>query len=307
MTLAIVGAGIAGLACAARLAEAGHAVRLFEQEPRPGGRMATDLGAQYFTVRDPAFAEQVRRWEDAGLAAAWPEGPAGAMVGVPEMTSLTQAMAAGHDLRCGFMVKRLVRGPGGGWWLEAEREREGPFDAVILAVPAANAATLLALHDLDLARVAATVRSLPCWSAELCFTLPLEGLPPVLRDRGAIAWAARNASKPGRPRSECWTIHADPEWSRLNLEADPEAAGAEMAALFAEAIGRPLPPLQVLKAHRWRFARPVGHPGRPLWNGALRLGACGDWCIGARIEDAWRAGRALASEVSLALISASAK
>ncbi|MBJ7444199.1 MAG: NAD(P)-binding protein, partial [Sphingobium sp.] len=39
MTLAIIGAGMAGLACADRLAEDGVAVRLFDKGRGPGGRM----------------------------------------------------------------------------------------------------------------------------------------------------------------------------------------------------------------------------------------------------------------------------
>ena len=62
--IAVIGAGIAGLACARTLAQAGHVVTVFEKSWRPGGRMATraspfggfDHGAQYFTVRDDRFA-----------------------------------------------------------------------------------------------------------------------------------------------------------------------------------------------------------------------------------------------------------
>ena len=61
---AVVGAGMAGVACARTLVQAGHRVSVFEREAVPGGRMASeptpfgrfDSGAQYFTVRDPRFA-----------------------------------------------------------------------------------------------------------------------------------------------------------------------------------------------------------------------------------------------------------
>ena len=60
---AIVGAGMAGVACARTLMQAGHEVTVFERDAQPGGRMAThassfggfDAGAQYFTVRDKRF------------------------------------------------------------------------------------------------------------------------------------------------------------------------------------------------------------------------------------------------------------
>ena len=54
--IAVVGAGIAGLACAYELQKAGHEVEVFEKEPRVGGRMSTtfkdnypfDIGANHF-------------------------------------------------------------------------------------------------------------------------------------------------------------------------------------------------------------------------------------------------------------------
>jgi len=65
---AVIGAGIAGVACARTLLQAGHEVTVFEREAGPGGRMASestpfgsfDSGAQYFTVRDPRFEQALR-------------------------------------------------------------------------------------------------------------------------------------------------------------------------------------------------------------------------------------------------------
>lgn len=61
--IAVIGAGIAGIACARTLQQAGHHVTVFDKNETVGGRMATtdtpfgtfDYGAQYFTVRDPRF------------------------------------------------------------------------------------------------------------------------------------------------------------------------------------------------------------------------------------------------------------
>ena len=62
--VAVIGAGIAGLACAATLARAGIGVTLFEKSRRPGGRVATrrveglsfNHGAQFATAHGPDFA-----------------------------------------------------------------------------------------------------------------------------------------------------------------------------------------------------------------------------------------------------------
>ena len=57
MQVAIIGAGMAGLTCASRLAEAGHDVAVFDKGRGPGGRMAIWKDARppapRFCCRDP--------------------------------------------------------------------------------------------------------------------------------------------------------------------------------------------------------------------------------------------------------------
>ena len=113
MHVAVVGAGMAGVAAARTLLQAGHRVTLIEKSRGFGGRMATrrtefggfDHGAQYFTVRDKRFETALRsnatsvvrpwsastvrvldefghvlasapgRWALAGLATDWADAP----------------------------------------------------------------------------------------------------------------------------------------------------------------------------------------------------------------------------------------
>ncbi|WP_035656905.1 FAD-dependent oxidoreductase, partial [Bradyrhizobium sp. STM 3809] len=92
--IAIVGAGMTGLACARRLAAAGQAVVLFDKGRAPGGRLATrraesfqfDHGAQYVTARDSGFAAALADLVAGGAAAPWETGAAGAFVGTPGMS-----------------------------------------------------------------------------------------------------------------------------------------------------------------------------------------------------------------------------
>lgn len=305
MRIGIVGAGIAGLACAERLVGLGADVRLFDKGRRAGGRMtslhleqgAWDLGAQYFTVRHPAFAQWLTAYEAEGRIAPWVSGPPGAMVAVPGMGTLVEAVAAGLDVTFGTTVERTWP-DGSGWWIAASHMEFGPFDALVLAVPAEQSAPLLALQKLDLARQALAARSRPCWSVAASFAQPLAGVGDYLRTPGAIAWAARNSSKPGRPAGECWVLQACPEWSRRHLEQSPEAVAKALLGEFAGLAGFDLPSPTFLKAHRWRFAMATGVRGDALWDPALAIGACGDWCSGARVEDAWLSGIDLAGRIA---------
>ena len=78
-SVVVVGAGIAGVACATELARAGVPVQVRERGPVRGGRMASkrfdgrpaDIGAAYFTVTDPDFAALVEQWRAAGLVREW--------------------------------------------------------------------------------------------------------------------------------------------------------------------------------------------------------------------------------------------
>lgn len=81
--IAIIGAGMAGLACARRLHTAGVAAELFDKASRAGGRMASrwlglmggttllDHGAQYFTARAPDFHALCTEALIAGVIAPW--------------------------------------------------------------------------------------------------------------------------------------------------------------------------------------------------------------------------------------------
>ena len=309
MRVGVVGAGIAGLACADALAEAGHATTLFDKGRGPGGRMSTrraegyafDHGAQYMTARDPGFVRQVEAWERAGVAARWPAAGPDAWVGTPGMSAPVRAMAERHDVRWNVRVEPLRREPDG-WTLDGVDAPE-PFDAVVVAVPAEQAAPLLAPHHPAFASLAASSRTLPCWTVMAAFDTPLPA-PDVVRDAGPIGWAARDGAKPGRSGAETWVVQAAPGWSAEHLELPPEEVAPLLLDLFAHAVGVALPRPAHRSAHRWRYARaqaPADAPGA-LWDADARLGACGDWLLGPRVEAAWLSGRRLAAMVAAARV-----
>ena len=70
--IAIIGAGISGLACATEWVKCGFEVSVFDKSKGVGGRMShrhfqewgADHGAQYFTVKDERFAEEVKKWQE---------------------------------------------------------------------------------------------------------------------------------------------------------------------------------------------------------------------------------------------------
>ncbi len=309
MKIAIVGAGLAGLACAGRLAASGHRIELFDKGRGPGGRMSTrrvttamgdasfDHGAQYFTVRDPAFRAQVDRWHRDGLVAPWPEAGTDCWVGTPAMNTPVKQLAQAAPVRWTVRADRLTGGPGD-WTLQGDGLHDGPFEAVLLAVPAENATTLLDTAAPALAALAAATPAQPCWTVMAAFTSRVAAADDVLREAGPIGWAARNSAKPGRSGPEAWVIQAGPDWSRDHLEQTPDEIVAALLAAFSARIGAALPPVLTASAHRWRYAR-SGNAGLGMvWDRALRIGLCGDWLLGPRVECAWVSGDRLGEAVA---------
>jgi predicted NAD/FAD-dependent oxidoreductase len=305
----VIGAGMAGLACATQLARSGASVTVLDKGRGPGGRMAArrveiagetvsfDHGAQYFTVRDPAFRAVVAEWEAAGVAARWPAAGEEAWVGVPGMNAPVRAMASALDVRWGVRAEQLAR-EGEGWRIAAG-EQSFAAAQVMVAVPAEQAAVLLAEVAPDLAALAAGVQSAPCWAAMAGFAAPLPFAADTFRSvTGPISWAARNSAKPGRAGAEAWVIHASAQRSRELLDRPKDEVAQTLLGDFFGAAGcAPVAPVH-RDAHRWLYALPQALTGESArFDAARGIGIAGDWLHGARVESAFLSGRALAALV----------
>lgn len=304
MNVAIVGAGIAGLACAELLARGGHEVQLFDKGRGPGGRLSTrrvqtplgeatfDHGAPYLVPRDQEFAAQLHAWQQVGIVEPWPRDQPLGWVGVPTMSTIIKHMAVDRDVKFETLVKGLIKSPEG-WRLYSDGASPGLFDAVIVAVPAEQAITLLGVHDFQTAKAAVRANSAPCWTAMFAFWGPISS-KLFVRDIGNIGWAVRNSSKPGRADVETWVVQADADWSQSNLEEDPGWIASCLLEELSRALGHLLPEPVYRAAHRWRYAMNAGAGLGAVWRPSLGLGTCGDWLLGPRAEDAWLSGRRLA-------------
>lgn len=309
--IAIIGAGMAGLACARAITAAGRKVQVFDKGRGPGGRMAArrveiggesvrfDHGAQYFTARDPDFRDAVAAWEAQGAVARWnaasrsDEDPA--FVGTPGMNGPIKAMAESvGGVVWNTRIEHLAR-EGEHWHLSAG-EASFIANTVLVAVPAEQARDLLQEAAPDLAAIAARVISEPCWAVMAAFEAPLPLEADALRDPAArISWAARNSSKPHRTGAETWVLHASPKRSRevIDLPKD-DVAELLLADFFAQAGIDPVEPVHIA-AHRWLYAQPASLKGEPArYDEAAQIGIAGDYLHSPRVEGAWLSGAALA-------------
>jgi renalase len=346
----VVGAGLSGLAAARTLADHGHEVVVLDKGRAPGGRSSTrseagkrsfDHGAQFFTARGDWLTSRLPAWEEAGVVGRWaprvatslpqagaassPDGPRDGetwWVGTPGMGSVGAHLARGLDVRTASTVTSVIRQPGA--WLVAGSAASGArgdpatafehvADALVLAVPAPQCGAILgeALATSELGRQAAAAVLEPCWAAMIALSVAGEPSIDLMTSRSEpLAWAAREASKPGRrveADEDLWTLHASSEWSRAHLEDDSTDVASFLAAALLDRLaeverreGRDRPRARVThaSAHRWRFARPAMSQHRGcLYDDGLALALCGDWLESARIEGALTSGVAAAARL----------
>ena len=317
--IAIIGAGLSGLTAAHALSGSAK-VKLFDKSRGVGGRMSTryageyefDHGAQYFTARDPRFQDAVVAAIEQGVVAPW-EGRAfylkdhgmsrdtggDRFVGVPRMNSWAKALAEGLDISLGARVSQVLRTEDK-WTLHFEDGSEhGGFDHVICAVPSVQAQVLLPddFSGMDAIKAA---------KMQACFALMVGfdeehdfGWDSLRVSDNVNAWLAVNSDKPGRAKAKTTLmVHAAPEWSDTHAEAERDWVQAEMEASAAKLCGVDIAAAPHIALHRWLYASVSASPKMgALHDAASGLTACGDWCLGGRVEGAYLSGLAAAEMV----------
>lgn len=294
----IVGAGAAGLSAARELHAAGRRVTVVDKGRVVGGRMATrdfdggrfDYGAQFFTLRDEAFARVAAPWVESGVAALWH----GQRYRTPHgVRRLAEEMAAGLEVRCGVTLAGLDR-DGKSWTARSSAGEVFRARAVVLTPPVPQSLALLgppAPGGLSGIRYHKTITLLV--RVEGGLRLPESGylMPPS----GVLSWAADNFVKRISPVPGCLTLHATHSFSEVRWDSPASMVVAEMLGAAEPWIdGR----VRAFYLHRWRYAEPAETWSTPFYGDAgLALAIAGDAFGGPRVGGAVSSGLAAAGWV----------
>lgn len=268
----VIGAGIAGAACAAALKQRGIEVRVVDRGRAPGGRMASpelhgrrvDIGAAYFTATEADFVAQVQSWEKAGLARPWTDTFGVYEAGEWRTTTGPMRWATPQGLRS------LVREILDGIEVEVGEVTELPEGDVVLAMPDPQAARILPLDD---AVAFDPVQAIVCGYAER--TWDFEHATFV--NGHEITFIADDGDRRGDD-APVLVVHTTGH-----------------AEALTDLLGTPEPLWTY--SHRWGFAKPAAQHDAPFRIEG-RVGFCGDqYCPdGApRVESAWLSGTRLAA------------
>ena len=272
----INGAGIAGLASARWLADAGLAPVVLEKGRGIGGRVATrrvgdlqfDHGAQYVNAHGAGFAAVLNAVEQAGAPAGWTDGTGRThSVGVPGTSAIARALGAGLDIRQNVQVLRLV--PDAGGWLLHLHGSTLRTARVVVTVLAPQVAALFGA-SYPLVAAFGPVQLAPCLTLMAAVAIPA---PFVTRKDAAdpLSWIAQDNTKPSRPQGAgaLWVAQAGQEFSMAHLEDDPATLTARMLPLLCDRLGASPASVTHASTHRWRYARVAQALGQPFFCAAM--------------------------------------
>lgn len=292
--IAVIGAGVAGLAAASALHGAGHRVVVLEKSRGIGGRLATrrtrdgltyDHGAAIVHPRPDGFAACLRAAVAAGHAAPWRDG----FVGLPGMSGLLAGLLDGLATRFATEVAAIERA-GARWRLRWEGGAQ-EVDAILCTAPAPQTARLCAALPV-IAQAAHGARMVPGWTLMAAWETLSEPPAALAFTDGPLQTAHDSGARPGRvPHPARWVAHARADWVADHLEIERDAACATLLPVLAARLGAGT--ALHAAAHRWRYARvevPVGMP----FVAQDGVAAAGDWLLGPEAGDAHASGVAAA-------------
>lgn len=322
-SVAIIGAGLAGLTCATALKGLLPRVTVFEKTVSPGGRISQfkageyefNHGAQYFTVSNPLFWSIVSAWRNDGIVRPWDgwivelqkgqinnsDVATQRFVGRPRMHTIVESLSSNCDLITSSNISELEKQDDGSWRLFNEcGDYQGEFDIVIIATAAHQVANLC--RDIvEISGPAENVDMTVCWSGMFAFESRL-GLPydaaHVLDS--PLSWISRQqiTDRQDQGSADCWVLHASPEWSQQYAASFRDRVMQALLDAFWAATDIPEVKPVASSVHCWKHALPINPISQDsLFVESQAIGACGDWCTAPRIEGAVLSGFSMADRV----------
>lgn len=271
----IVGAGIAGTACAHTLTQHGYRVTLVDKSRGVSGRITTkrwldgvgiDMGAPYIDTRDipSSFQSTMATWRTEGIIQPWrmtrrtPSGTHSILtdVGTPKMSRLARHLSAGIDLITEQRIVAITRRESS-WRVDSDTQTWHPIDRIIITIPAPQ----IALIDGIPADILTVSQSIPF---DPVATLLLETTHPLWTDPvdedvvgdGVIDRIIADYRKPERhPHRYTYAIHACPNWTAAQYDRMTAASiGDTLLQHTLSMYGQSNTTVRHHHPHVWRYA-----------------------------------------------------
>lgn len=294
---------------------AGIQLTVFDKSRGVGGRMSTrydedleyDHGAQFFTARSKPFqslletlsaSRVVAEWEAKVVTLEQHRKPYKRLwfephyVSTPRMNTICKHLLNDVELQRGVKIESVSTEQNAHALIDDKNIQHGPFDWVIATAPAEQTMHLFPASTRALDRV----QFAPCFALMMPWRSRLPTWHAATIKDPCLAWLCLNQFKPGRTHPPALMVHSQGDWAAQNFHRPVEEVKLDMLSRLSTFID--IPDKDEVNIHRWRYARVSQPLNQPFWfNAKEQLAACGDWCLGSTVEDAFTSASALANQL----------
>ena len=307
--IVVIGAGISGLLCGKRLAEAGHSVFILDKGRNIGGRLSTrrtdgavfhhgasslpdfyshkelpECGLEIFkrAEKEKIIQRRGNLFEPINSVADF-VNYCGANLNIRESCEAISLNL--HNKTIGIQCRGRVY-------------ENTPYDILILSIPPYQAKTLInkQINEFDGLLESVQMRS----SAAALFSFALN--PKPIKDKHfsneKIHIHVENNRFKCKQQLFCLTVHTKEPFAREVVKTNKNEIKEILLKELSDAIPFSLPKPTYEAGHRWLYGFTERSLGKSwLFYNEENVGICGDWCLGGTILDAASSGIKLAEHI----------
>ena len=318
MDFCILGSGVAGSTIANLLSKK-HSVHVFDKARGPGGRssnkrfktnLSFDHGVQYISPKSKAFIKfteklfkkkVLKTWNGNHLDFTFEKKPHSIKyIGKKANNDICKYNLRGIKKTFASQITK-INFKDNYWEIKIKDGSNYQFKYLVLTCPFPQLKKI-ARKYLDRKILNLNVNMQPNMTVMVAFknqkNLPISS---IKFDDDTLAWAANENSKNRfRSNTNLWTLQATLKWSKktINKYKNNSLIMKQLVSRFIKLTGFDKSKIIHTGAHGWKYSYNFEKTTLlSYWNNKYKLGVCGDWFNGPKVENAWLSAQDLAKKI----------
>ena len=314
----ILGSGVSG-STVANLLSKKRSVHVFDKARGPGGRasnkrfkknLSFDHGVQYISPKSKLFIQFTKKLVKNKVLKTWDENHLDFTFEKKTHAIKYIGKKANNDL-VKYNLKGIKQSFGSPivkinfkkkfWEILLKDKSKYQFKSLIITCPFPQLKKL-AKKYLDKKILNLNVKMQPNITVMVALKNQKElPISSIKFDDDTLAWAANeNSKKRFKSNTNLWTLQATLKWSKktINKYKNDSAIMRQLTSKFINLTGLDKHKIIHTRIHGWKYSYNYEKTSvLSYWNKKYRLGVCGDWLSGPKVENAWLSANDLVKKI----------